>query len=148
MLGRKKEEEKRPQAEDLEKKLAELLGNLPDRVGSLKKYVGNLVDVIHYYFDRFGPYLPSPMRKDWTKLVLLSDMLSLDMESVRNRIETLETRIRKELLVNGSKGINKRQKKELEEELEELEKKAEELRKKTKELLLRLMKYVEETGIE
>ncbi len=147
-MGKKKSEEKKPQPGDLEKRLAEILGNLPDRVGSLKKYVGNLVDVIHYYFDRFGPYLPSPMRKDWTKLVLLSDMLSLDMESVRNRIETLETRIRKELLVDGSKGLDERQKKQLERELEELEEKAEELRKKTKELLQRLMRYVEETGIE
>ena len=148
MLGRRRAQEQKSPQEDIEKKVAELLGNIPDRVGSLKKYIGNLVDVIHYYFDRFGPYLPSDMRKEWTKLVLLSDMLSLDMESTRNKIEVLETRIRKELLVDGTRGVNKKIKKDLEAELEKLESKAEELRKKTKELLIKLMKYVDETGIE
>ncbi len=134
--------------EEIERRVAELLGNIPDRVGSLKKFVGNLTDVIHYYFDRFGPYLPSPMRKEWTKLVLLSDMLSLDMESVRNRIEVLETRIRKELLVNGTEGVEEGVRKRIEDELGELEAKAEELREKTKKLLHKLMEYVERTGIE
>ena len=151
MLGRREEKEQKDQKnvqEDIEKKVAELLGNIPDRVGSLKKYVGNLVDVIHYYFDRFGPYLPSDMRKEWTRLVLLSDILSLDMESVRNRIEVLETKVRKELLVNGSKDINVEARESLEKELSDLEARAEDLREKTKQLLSKLMKYVEETGIE
>jgi len=146
--GEQKREEQRSPQEDIEKRVAEMLGNIPDRVGSLKKYVGNLVDVIHYYFDRFGPYLPSSMRKDWTKLVLLSDILSLDMESIRNKIEVLETKIRKELLVKGGEAVNDVVKEELEKEIEELERKAEELRIKTRELLIKLIKHVDQIGIE
>ena len=143
------EKEKAPsQQEELEKKLAQIFGNTPERVDSLKKYVSNLVDVIHYYFDRFGPYLPSQARKEWTKLVLLSDMLSVDMESVRNRVSVAETRVKKELLVGKEKKIKKEALKEIEKELEELEKRTEELREQTKKLLKELMDYVEKTGIE
>ncbi len=141
MMG---EEERK---EDVERRVAEVLINIPDRVGSLKKYANSILDVVHYYFDRFGPYLPSPERKEWAKLALISDIVLLDMESIRNRVEVLETRIRKEALLGRDKQYRVPRKK-LEKELDEIEANLEAIRKKARELLLKLLDHIEKIGIE
>ncbi len=134
--------------EEADKLVAKFLGNLPERVGSVKKYVGNLVDVIHYYFDRFAPYLPSDQRKEWSRLVLLSDILYLEMESIRNSIEILENTIRKKSLLKEKIKLDNKKIKELDNKLLKLEVDANELKEETQRLLRKLIKYIEDVGIE
>ncbi len=132
--------------EDSEKRIARLLGDIPDRSESIKKTVGYLGELSHYYLDRFGPFLPREQREKWAKLTIKTDIISIDAAILKMKTELLKARIRTEVL-SGKKRVTAN-KKEVLKLIESIEKESEKLAEEIKSSLQELLDYIERWGIE
>ena len=77
MAGKKEEtENKKPDAFEL---TSQHLGDVHYRVFKLRDYFNSLNDVVHYYLNKFGPYLPAQARADLAILALKADKIAIDL---------------------------------------------------------------------
>ncbi len=89
-MAEKKEKEQeaatKPTADEI---LSQHIGDLHYRVFRLKDYFDNLNDIIHYYLDKFGPYLPTKERTDLAILALEADKLFIELSEVVYNVQVL-----------------------------------------------------------
>lgn len=81
-----KEGAAKPTADEI---LSQHIGDLHYRVFKLKEHFDNLNDIIHYYLDKFGPYLPQKERTDLALLALEADKLFVELSELLYNIHVL-----------------------------------------------------------
>jgi len=87
MTEKKEEKEnKKPDAFEL---LSQHLGDTHYRVFKLKEYFDSLNDVVHYYLNKFGPYLPAQTRADLAILSLEADKIAIDLSKTMYDVRIL-----------------------------------------------------------
>lgn len=62
--------------------IARILGDAPEILANTKDFLKQLNDIVHYYLDKFGPYVALDMRNKLAKLALEADRLSLEVEAL------------------------------------------------------------------
>ena len=134
--------------DNVEKIVAKQLKHIPDEAASLRKYINNVASIVHYYFERFGPYMTKDMRKELAKLALESDILTIEMEKVRHVVETLEAEVRKDVTAGGKPRVDRRKRERLRREIRKTWKRAEDIGRRTTQFLDGLIRYIEENGVE
>ncbi len=82
------QKEKKPTADEI---LSKDLGGAHYRIFKLKEYFDSLNDVVHYYMDKFGPYLPSEERSNIAILALEADQLCIDIYELVYTVQTVRS---------------------------------------------------------
>lgn len=82
------QKEKKPTADEI---LSKDLGDAHYRIFKLKEYFDSLNDVVHYYMDKFGPYLPSEERSNIAILALEADQLYIDIYELVYTVQTIRS---------------------------------------------------------
>jgi len=88
--------EKRQESDDNKPSVYEVLsqhiGDVHYCVFKLKDYFDSLNDVVHYYLDKFGPYLPVRERTDLAILALEADKLHIELSRIVYNMQVLRAR--------------------------------------------------------
>ncbi len=131
-----KEAQGKPNADEI---LSQHVGDLHYRVFRLKEYFDNLNDIIHYYLDKFGPYLPTKERTDLAILALEADQLFIELSELVYNIQVLRAHTQMHIDTNTLEGFAIP-----EEAVKELEKSAHEIEEKIYHFADHLSRFIEQ----
>ncbi len=70
--------------------LAKILGDAPEILANTRDFLKQLNDLIHYYLDKFGPYVEPNTRNKLAKLALEADRISLEVEALWYEYSNIE----------------------------------------------------------
>ncbi len=141
-----KEAKGKPSADEI---LSQHIGDIHYRVFRLKDYFDNLNDIIHYYLDKFGPYLPTKERTDLALLALEADQLFIELSELVYNVQVLRAHTQMHIDTDTVEGfaVPKEAVDELESHAREIEDKIYEFADHLSRFIKRIMKTAKEEGI-
>ncbi len=126
------------------------LGELPEQFSALRDYFRQINDLVHYYLEKFGPYMIFEKRKELAKACLEADAIFLRLERLNYRLQKISSVARAHVrLKRGRKFVvDEKEKEELRRELESLEEDVNAFARKVEGIIKEIQRVVNERGIE
>ncbi len=70
--------------------LAKFLGDAPEILANTRDFFKQLNDLIHYYLDKFGPYMAVDTRTKLARLALEADRIFVELEALWYEYSNME----------------------------------------------------------
>ncbi len=136
--------------EKAEELVVKELGSGPEVFNALKEYFRQLNELVHYYMDKFGPYMVAEQRKKLAELGLEADAIFVRLERIDFQLQKIYAEAKAAVKLRKAKRfrLDETLRERLISEINEIERTVNEFSKKVEEVIKDIIEMVNKRGIE